>query len=359
MCQGKEKILCKEAERIAVSVIIPVYNTEDTIKRCVHSVLNQTFVNYEIILVDDGSTDHSPYICDLYEKRKNVKVVHKKNGGLGSARNAGIDVAAGEYVCFVDSDDYIERNYLEAMYAAVKKENVDMVISGYKLKRKKCFIDYSPQKIAGIYSGSSYYRILLEYAKGNAFFYYSTNKLLKRSKILEYELRFSDRHCAEDMLFNAQYYRHSSSLAVIPECVYVYILENGNSLSSRRRDGFWPDMKMVYDAYQDIYEGFSNSRVIQNRLDELILILLRNSFSNYISNEKFSLNDSRKYIKKCCDDLIVRERIHRINPTYETQKILKRLIINKKYGMIAFVVRFKVVLKKRCFVIFNLLRKNN
>lgn len=110
-----------------ISVIVPIYNVEEYLKRCIESIVNQTFKNLEIILVDDGSTDASGEICDKYaEKDTRIKVIHKKNGGLSSARNAGIDVAQGKYIAFLDSDDWIESNLYEYLYSLMKKNSASM-----------------------------------------------------------------------------------------------------------------------------------------------------------------------------------------------------------------------------------------
>ena len=102
-----------------ISVIVPVYNMEQYMERCVNSIINQTYHNLEIILVDDGSTDHSTAMCDEYALRdERIKVVHKPNGGLSDARNAGLAVVSGNYVGYVDSDDWIEPQMYEKMYAA-------------------------------------------------------------------------------------------------------------------------------------------------------------------------------------------------------------------------------------------------
>lgn len=115
-----------------VSVVVPIYNVEKYIKQCVDSIRNQTLDDIEIILVDDGSPDNCPQICDEYKKLDNrIKVVHKKNGGLSSARNAGMRVATGEYIGFVDSDDYIEVDMYEKMYNTSKKYDVDFVMCDY------------------------------------------------------------------------------------------------------------------------------------------------------------------------------------------------------------------------------------
>ena len=114
-----------------ISIIVPVYNVEKYLARCLDSIIDQTYTNIEIILVDDGSLDESGKICDEYAKKdKRIKVIHKQNGGLSSARNSGIEMASGKYVCFIDSDDYIEKDMIEYLYKGVKKYHADIVVCG-------------------------------------------------------------------------------------------------------------------------------------------------------------------------------------------------------------------------------------
>lgn len=116
-----------------VSVIIPIYNVEQYLAYCMESVLAQTYKMLEIVLVDDGSTDKSGEMCDCYQKQDDrVRVIHKKNGGLSSARNAGIKIMTGEYVVFIDSDDYVSTSYVEILMDYAKKDQADLVISSYE-----------------------------------------------------------------------------------------------------------------------------------------------------------------------------------------------------------------------------------
>lgn len=115
-----------------VSVIVPVYKVEKYLHRCIDSIINQTYKNLEIILVDDGSPDNCGKICDEYaEKDNRIKVIHKSNGGLSSARNAGLDVANGDYVYFVDSDDYIDTKLVEDNLNLAIEHDADMVCFNY------------------------------------------------------------------------------------------------------------------------------------------------------------------------------------------------------------------------------------
>ena len=118
-------------ETIKVSIVVPVYNVEKYLEQCVDSLLAQTIDSKEIILVDDGSTDSSGKLCDAYaEKNACVRVIHKQNGGQGSARNVGVEFAAGEYLYFIDSDDYLEAEALQTLYAAAKRDDLDVILFG-------------------------------------------------------------------------------------------------------------------------------------------------------------------------------------------------------------------------------------
>lgn len=126
-----------------ISIIVPVYNVERYLSKCVDSILNQTFTDFELILIDDGSTDNSGKICDEYsEKDERIKVIHKENEGLSSARNAGIDIAVGKCLGFVDSDDYIEKDMYEILYRDICQDGVDIAICGfYNQYKDKCYED--------------------------------------------------------------------------------------------------------------------------------------------------------------------------------------------------------------------------
>jgi glycosyltransferase involved in cell wall biosynthesis len=122
-----------EDPKIILSIVVPIYNVERYLHKCVDSLLNQDIVNYEIILVDDGSPDECPQICDSYAAaHKNIRVVHRDNGGLSTARNSGIEVAKGEYVMFIDSDDYIEPNVLGGLLAQIERDNLDVLRYNYQ-----------------------------------------------------------------------------------------------------------------------------------------------------------------------------------------------------------------------------------
>lgn len=120
-----------------VSVIIPIYKVEKYLSRCLDSVVNQTLDDIEIVLVDDGSPDSCPEICDRYAKKDSrIKVIHKKNEGLGYARNSGMLIATGEYIAFLDSDDYVSKDMYEKVYSELKRTDADCCVTGYVSKKR-------------------------------------------------------------------------------------------------------------------------------------------------------------------------------------------------------------------------------
>ena len=167
-----------------ISIIVPVYNVEKYIKKCIDSIINQTYKNLEIILVDDGSPDNCGKICDEYaEKDKRIKVIHKENGGLSDARNAGIKIARGCYIGFVDSDDWIDKNMYEKLYKTLKEKDAD--IACCKLIRYKNTIEKISKKFDGRIVEYDQRQYIKKFFKidSQECVYYAWNKLYKRQVI--------------------------------------------------------------------------------------------------------------------------------------------------------------------------------
>lgn len=140
-------------ETIKISIIVPVYNVEKYLKRCIESIINQTYKNLEIILVDDGSTDNCPAICDEYARKdKRIKVIHKENGGASSSRNTGMDAATGKYITFVDSDDFIKEEFVEYLYNLSIENNCEIVQCSFEIGSNEKFSDIRIRDKVEVYS---------------------------------------------------------------------------------------------------------------------------------------------------------------------------------------------------------------
>lgn len=210
-----------------VSIIIPVYNAENMIKRCVDSVRYQTYTLLEIILVDDGSTDSSGIFCDQFAQNDDrITVIHKERGGVSSARNAGIQVAIGKYILFVDSDDYIRTDYIYRQVAKFEESNVDILICGYvRIKNnEKDIRDLIEKKFESLEDFS--HEFLYYY---NGWFINAVwNKMFRRELIQCY---FDESiSVGEDFLFNLGYLKNCKQILVCDITGYYYIVSQNLSL---------------------------------------------------------------------------------------------------------------------------------
>ena len=206
------------------TIIVPVYNAEKTINRCLDSIKKQTIENFECIVVDDGSSDCSPQVCDSYSKNDSRFVVfHKENGGVSSARNFGIDHAKGEWICFVDADDFISEDYLKKIEE--KKIISDSIFWGYRVKKKK---------FVHAILGNSLDEAITAMRGNFAFLRPVWNTSFKLSVLNSEKIRFStNMHLGEDYLFVLQYLVSCPTrISLIPDSLYNYCVDD-SSLSRK------------------------------------------------------------------------------------------------------------------------------
>lgn len=228
-----------------VSVIIPVYNTEAFLDRCIESIVNQVYKNLEIILVDDGSSDRSGVLCDNWaNKDSRIRVIHKPNGGVSSARNIGIEKAQGELIQFIDSDDYVNDDYIGNMVDIFEKHDVDMVITGFKIinDRKKDI----EKRLLGNYAFnlSPENRDVFLNLLVNGFMTYVVTKMYKKESI-KYQFNESTP-LGEDIIFNLKNARDMSSIGICTGSGYVYEF-NETSATHKKRDNMFDIQKKSID----------------------------------------------------------------------------------------------------------------
>lgn len=211
-------------ESKAISIIIPVYNAERYIEKTINSILNQSFKDIEIVIVNDGSTDNSHNICaDYAVKDSRIKYFKRENKGVSAARNYGIDAAKGDWIAFVDADDYIDKDTLKRVYDVIKEDNADVVIFGY-VKEKinaKLTSDFKFTDNVMDYSERNFYCELLFNNKVKGF---SWNKVYKKEILDSKNIRFDkDVYINEDLLFNVQYFQYVEKIRYIDSGVYHYV----------------------------------------------------------------------------------------------------------------------------------------
>lgn len=212
---------------------MPVYNVEKFIRRCLDSIINQTMKDLEIILVDDGSTDNSGVICDEYAKLDNrITVIHKENGGVSSARNRGLDVATGEWIAFVDSDDYIDHKMYEILYKNAEKSNCDISVCYFEYINQNGISLYNADKklvINGIYNENEFLNLLYKNSETNLICVCAWNKLYKKE--IFKELRFKEIIHEDEEILN-RIYTKKYSIYVTELPLYKYV-QNSNSIVNK------------------------------------------------------------------------------------------------------------------------------
>lgn len=243
-----------------ISVITPVYNVENYLSKCVDSILNQTFTDFELIIVDDGSPDSCGKIADEYLKKDNrVKVIHKENGGAPSARNAGIEIASGEYFYFPDSDDWIESTYLEKLYKLAKKTGVKMVISGYTMEYFEQGKNQSYSVSVGekVYSNQQKVRNNLHDYFDNMMIAVPWNKLYKASYIRENGFKFPNLKW-DDLHFNMEVIMDIDSVAISNSDGYHFFRSRVGSETTTVFDGLlYKKRKEQFEHILKVYKHWN------------------------------------------------------------------------------------------------------
>ena len=201
-----------------ISIIIPVYNTEKLLRRCLNSVLNQTLKDIEIICVNDGSTDNSARILDDYGKYENIKIIEQKNSGLSSARNTGLDIATGKYIAFLDSDDFVDPDFYEKLFNNIEKYKADVACASIVRendKKKTYLVVYKQIEVAKNIQDRF---LLVQSPKYN----FVWNKLYRKEFIDKNNLRFVPGMIYEDLFFTADVLETAGSLITVPDTYYHY-----------------------------------------------------------------------------------------------------------------------------------------
>jgi glycosyltransferase involved in cell wall biosynthesis len=230
-----------------VSIIVPIFNTEKYLPRCIDNILIQTFTNFECILIDDGSTDNSLTICKQYSQSDSrIVLLHQENSGVSESRNRGIELARGKYVCFVDSDDIAEKNFCEKLFTAINSANTDVACCGY-FENSKSYILCCKDII---FNNSNIIEII-HYLEMRQAFGVIWNKIYKKSILDTFTLRFSKLITfGEDMLFNMQYFRHVKTAYVCSDQLYHYKHDNQLALTKG---------KMTFSEMNFRFETVSNT----------------------------------------------------------------------------------------------------
>lgn len=291
-----------------ISIIVPVYNVEQYLEKCVDSIINQTYKNLEIILVDDGATDSSGKLCDELAKIDNrIKVYHKENGGLSDARNYGVEKSTGEYIGFVDSDDYIDAEMYEKLYEAIKKENVDVAECNLKIiypDREELFTEQN------YYNVCTKQEYLEEYLKIEKIFGSACVRLIKSD--IAKKLKFPVGKLYEDTYYAYGLINVADSYVIMDAPYYNYLMRENSITNARFNPRIFDLIEIVEEFHNTVYENYpgleeaADCRRMYAYFSVLNSILLE---ENYRDNEYYS--EILSYFKRNYISLLKNKYINR------------------------------------------------
>lgn len=306
-----------------VSVIIPLYNKEGSIKKCIDSLVKQTYKDLEIIIVDDGSKDNSVNIIDEY-KDKRIKLIQKKNEGVSLTRNKGIENSKGKYIAFVDADDYVSENYIENLIQEYKNRNVQLAASGYySIAGEKILTERAFQ----------YYGMIKEipdeyYVMGDCHTVWG--KLYLKKIIDDHNIKFQPINISEDSFFNIEYSKYITNISCIPKKDYYYVqYANENNLTSKAEFSYFEIYQKLYQEYCKVINNEIAQKIIYPQYYNLLLKIVK---QNKIREIKHNEILNRVY----------EENMKKILESHEgigNEKFLKNLMIKKNWRALKLVIK--------------------
>lgn len=290
-----------------ISIIVPVYKVEKYLDRCVNSILNQTFTDFELILVDDGSPDCCPTMCDEWEKKDHrIKVIHKENGGLSSARNAGLDVACGNFIGFVDSDDWIEEDMYECLYRALIRCNADYATIGMAITKSENLCLIQPQYEEYVLEQDELFHIFFR-VFDDKISYYAWDKLY-RKEIIE-DIVFWEGMRFEDIDFNFKVIQKCKSGVYVNQIKYHYfyntegITRNALVPEDMQLLNIWESIVQVCEEKMPkyyFYASMNKKRAYMGLLGKSVKYGVSDSYAGWKKDQRYLV----KYLRRYFVDLI-------------------------------------------------------
>lgn len=287
-----------------ISVIVPVYGVERCLEKCINSICNQTYKNIEIIIVDDGSPDKCPEICDeLALKDSRIVVIHKENAGVGSARNEGLDKATGEYIGFVDSDDYIEEDMYEMMLIKMKDDNSDIVECSANMVDEQYNVIGQCQFNDEVIDGEMISKNFLTKKNSEDYVHW---RLFKKEVIGD--LRFPNLKCSEDYVFLSKVNLNCKRKSTMKNKLYNYLIRatsvGGQPFSTNRFDVIEARniMREYYEGKGMLELSASNSVQALSRIVDLYIQMVKSDFEEKDKYKKVFMLEYKKHYKNALKD---------------------------------------------------------
>ena len=321
------------------SLIMPVYNVEKYLESAVNSVLNQTFTDFELILIEDASPDNCAALCDAFaETDKRVRVVHNKiNSGLGGARNTGIDTANGEFVIFMDSDDTILPDTLEILNREI--DGFDITVFGInRLFEDKNGKVYKTERLIPSPATTNNLKdsgqLLVELNKSGVF-PFAWNKVYNREFLLKASHRFENTKLIEDFLFNVFLFQKSENIKVISNCLYNYRKPAHQTLANSYSPEFLELSKRKFNLEKELLEN--TGCATEENLQFIYYVFIKHLISYFVRNRVLSKKEQKSLIKSALNDNFVLDILSKYKPSDFKMKIILNILKKQKINLCYFI----------------------
>lgn len=318
------------------SVIIPVYNAESSIVRCMESLKKQNGYSFEVLVIDDGSTDSSGRICDRFAaENSEFRVYHRKNQGPSNARNFGLQLARGKYIAFVDSDDFVADNYFEKIENGFRQSDSDILFIGYT----DCFVDgkmglcHVPRQYS-----SDFYEMVAKLSE-NDLFGYTWSKVFRRTVIQNCKFH-EELDLFEDEIFICDVLNGCHSIAVVEYPIYFYVRSNRTNLTGKVRQDYCNLQDYVYVSWSNLFAKYKNREAILEKKANTLAV----ASQYYLYERNVRVNQFLETLQKClffqqstlknsfCDAVRAKEyyKVHIMRRKYKLKLVIHQLLSRKE-----------------------------
>ena len=347
-----------DERNIKVSIIIPIYNVVNDIERCLNSLINQTFRDFEVILINDGSTDGSLEKCREFEQMDHrILVIDKAHEGISIARNKGLDIAKGRYICFVDGDDYVELNAIEEMYHVIQSKNTDIVLfNHYRGKDEIEQVKFPKNKV--LYKDEL--KKILKKANTDFFIPFLWRNIYKNTK-RQKQIRFKEKlKYGEDSLYNLESYLHAESIYCSDHAYYHYMPNRNSTMNSEKKD-FLISLNHLYEEKMRVYDSMNLNEykidlyqyTIQHTLSLLIYEIFQYKQIRHYREFLMEVGSSKMVQESLGSDCVDIDKLN-ISKLYKT---IIKCIKKRKYRLAAIFLALSKVYGKIKFFLIRARRK--
>lgn len=326
-----------------ISIIIPIYNVSQYLNECIQSVVNQSYKDFECVLIDDGSSDGCEMICDQWaQKDSRIKVIHQSNQGVSKARNRGIAEAQGEYIIFIDSDDWIDPNYLNELFQPIEKYNVDLVVCGLQQQYNNgTFQNYSYK--TGIIKIEKQFTNEFTDINKQFLLFGPVIKLYRKSIIQKHNIHFPPEYTyGEDLIFNYNYLEYVKAIYIVNQCLYHYRIIGSGTLSSIKRINQFEIDYAQWNILKDFFyrKNLWNDNSISYLYHRLWWCMYDAILSFPERLRGKSINYKLQYIKQIVNITEVKQLPQYIKDIH-TSKWIKICICQRMYRLLWGIITFK------------------